>query len=220
MPCSHTTTLPWLLLLEDGVNYATATAVPYVGSLAISSASTITFTAAAVDNTGATTLSNPLTVTVTGGSSGGGGGGGGSTWTLTVKGGIGTGTYPQYTWVNVTADAPPARQVFAGWTVTCSGQCPSLQFTDKASSQMQVYARSPGSATLTSTYKVGVAVAVLPRDGPRRGEAGGNSNRGWQMLPEGCMAAQHGLAPCGSGCTLFAAVLVDSLQTARCWYTL
>lgn len=137
----------------DGVNYANASAVPYVGNLPVSAASTITFTAAAVDNTGATTLSAPLTVTVS--ASSGGGGGGGSTWTLTVQGGTGSGTWPQYTWVNATANPPPAGQVFAGWSVVCSGQCPSLQFSDKASPALQVYARSPGSATLTATYKVG-----------------------------------------------------------------
>jgi hypothetical protein len=144
---------PYTPSLADGVNYANASTIPYVGSLPVSSAGTITFSAAAIDNSGAVTPSNPLTVTVAAGSSGGGGGG--STWTLSVQGGTGSGTWLQYTWVNVTANAAPAGQVFAGWSVACNGQCPALQFSDKASPSMQVYGRSAGAATLVATYKVG-----------------------------------------------------------------
>lgn len=134
--------------------------VPYVGSFTVSSAGTITLTATAIDNTGATTTSAPVTATVVAGSSdgggGGGGGGGGSTWTLTVQGGSGSGTWPQYTWVNATASPPPSGQVFAGWTLVCGSPCPQLQFSDMATPSTQIYARSPGAATVVATYKVTV----------------------------------------------------------------
>jgi hypothetical protein len=97
-----------------------------------------------------------LTITVGGSSTGGGGSTGGSsgtTWTLTVQGGTGSGTWPQYTWVNATANHPPPGQVFAGWTVVCS-PCPALQFNDKANPALQIYGRSSGTATLVATYKV------------------------------------------------------------------
>lgn len=92
--CDLDGTLQKVTFFSNGVQYATATAIPFTGSLPVSTAATVTFTAAAVDNTGASVLSAPLTVTVNFGSSSGGGG---STWTLTVQGGTGSGTWPQYT---------------------------------------------------------------------------------------------------------------------------
>jgi hypothetical protein len=123
----------------------------------VGSASTVIFTATAIDNTGATTASAPLTITVGGSSSSGGGGsnGGssGTTFTLTVQGGTGSGTWPLYAWVNATASPPPPGQVFAGWTVMCT-PCPALQLNDKANPALQIYARSGGSVTISATYEV------------------------------------------------------------------
>lgn len=135
-----------------------------MGNLPVASASTVTFTATAIDSTGATTASAPLTITVGGSSTGGGGSNGGSsgtTWTLTVQGGTGSGTWPQYTWVNATANHPPPGQVFAGWTVVCT-PCPALQFNDKANPALQAYARSGGAVTIVATYKVGSELLVHP----------------------------------------------------------
>lgn len=144
----------------QNAKFATSTAVPYAGSLYIPTAQTVTLYAMAFDNANTSTTSAPLTITVGGttGTDGGSGGSGSSSgWTLDVVNGFGGGSKPLYTWVNLTANAPPAGQVFAGWVTSCSGSCPQVQWQDPSGQlnyASSLYARSGGTISVTATYTV------------------------------------------------------------------
>ena len=81
--------------------------------------------------------------------------------TLTVNGGSGSGSYPVGHTVNVVANAPPAGQVFAGWTgdtVILADQDPSRAATTAMIPSIDV--------AITATYvpgSTGTARAVLQR---------------------------------------------------------